>query len=82
MDHKLTPEETEERAIELAETIEEYKHVKRAQKDAAKEFTLTLDELDKKIVRLARTVRTGLEDRDAQLSFPGIKSGKAKGGRT
>ena len=82
MDHKLTPEEMESRAVELAEAIEKQVQTKRAAKDAARDFKVELDDLEKDIKRLARTVRTGLEDRDAQLSFPGIKSGKAKGGRT
>lgn len=78
MDHKLTPEEAEARAIELAEKVEERKAVERSKKEAVKEFQMTLEELDKGIARLARTVRTGLEDRDQQLSFPGVQKGKGR----
>lgn len=67
----LTQEEKNERARELAETLQNYDRIEKEKKDTMSDYTDTLKGLRSRAKGLAQTVRTGMEWREDQAELFG-----------
>lgn len=64
----LTREEREERAAELSSNVEALKDMKRRHKDAKKDMKDAEDQLEAKVIDLARVHRSGKEHRQVEVA--------------
>jgi CRISPR/Cas system CSM-associated protein Csm4 (group 5 of RAMP superfamily) len=72
---KLNDEELKERADALATTCEQIAELEAEKAEITKDFKQRIDALEKERARLARVVRTQLEERETEqplLKFAGV----------
>jgi len=68
---KLTEAEIAERSRALAQKVGEWESLRNEAKQTAKDFKKEVDDLAEEIQELATAIRSGQEERDAQMELIG-----------